>query len=147
MSGEVSVMMSSEHPWGQKKRKVRDRDWTTTYWQVSNVGCDIDQSVLTSINDRKFSHYVIHGACTLSMAHQPSISTSWLTHRSLMRLQDTNDWNGNMKTLLVLRDIRKGSFSVPVSIGGEVRSIWPIESPHDRVLSYSAFTLLSSFGP
>ena len=111
--------MSSEHPWGQKKCKVRDRDWTMTYWQVSNVDCDIDRPASMSINNQKSSHYVVYGTCTPSMAHQPSISTSRLMHRSLMCLQYTNNWNGNMKTLPVSRDIRKGSLSVPVSIEGK----------------------------
>ena len=109
--------MSSKHPWGQKKCKVRDRDRTMTYRQASNVSCDIDRPASTSSNNRESSHYVVYGACTPSMAHQPSISTSRLTHRSLMRSQGTNDWNGNLKTLPVLCDIRKGSLSVPASIG------------------------------
>ena len=43
LNGPNDALMSSEHPWGQKKRKVHDRDRTTTYRQVSNVGCDIDR--------------------------------------------------------------------------------------------------------
>ena len=46
-----------------------------------------------------------------------------------MHLQDMNDQNGNMKTLPALRGIRKGLFSVTVSLEGKLEA-----SDHSKAL-------------